>query len=119
MNVILTRVKIIKEKTMKLILRIIWIFVFVLFFGFALKNNQIVTLKFFWGYEQSSPLVILLLVFFIIGAAFCILAMLPTLFKMRLTISRNKKVIAEFEKEREISKETVSKPLVPDGIHNP
>jgi lipopolysaccharide assembly protein A len=85
---------------MKIVSRIFAVILFVLFFGFALKNDQIVTLQYFWGYAQSAPLVILLLVFFLIGAILGVLAMVPIVFRHRRDISNHKKTIAEIEKER-------------------
>ena len=76
---------------MKIVSRILGMILFVLFFGFALKNDQIVTLQYFWGYAQSAPLVILLLVFFAIGAALGVLAMVPIVFRHRKDISNHKK----------------------------
>ena len=67
---------------MKIISKFIWLLVFIAFLGFALKNDKIVTLEYFWGYQQSAPLVILLLCFFIAGAVFCLLAMAPTVFQL-------------------------------------
>lgn len=104
---------------MKLILRIIWIFVFIVFFGFALKNNQTVTLQFFWGYEQSGPLVILLLAFFLFGSVLCLLAMLPMLFRMRMTISRNKKAINSLESTVELSKQSTNTTMITDAVKTP
>ena len=103
---------------MKLILRIIWIFVFVLFFGFALKNNQSVTLQFFWGYEQAGPLVILLLAFFLFGAVLCLLAMLPMIFRTRFALSKNKKIITELEKELDLTRNSNKLPPIPDNAGN-
>ena len=85
---------------MKIVSRIFAVILFVLFFGFALKNDQIVTLQYFWGYAQSAPLVILLLAFFLIGAILGVLAMVPMVFRHRRDISIHKKTIAEIEKER-------------------
>jgi putative membrane protein len=85
---------------MKFISRAFAVVLFILFFGFALKNDQIVTLQFFWGYAQSAPLAILLLAFFVSGAILGILAMVPIVFHHRKDISKHKKTIAEIEAER-------------------
>ena len=63
---------------MKIIFRIVAAILFVIFFGFALKNTQEVALQFFLGYEIRGPLVLLLLGFFAAGAALGVLAMTPT-----------------------------------------
>lgn len=101
---------------MKIISKFIWVLVFIAFFGFALKNDQIVTLQFFWGYQQSAPLVILLLSFFVFGAVFCLLAMAPTVFRHRRDISKHKKMIAQIEKEHQIAQANAHQGPTPDGV---
>jgi putative membrane protein len=86
---------------MKMISRVLAIILFVLFFGFALKNDQIVTLQYFWGYAQSAPLVILLLAFLVLGFVLGVLAMVPIVFHHRRDLSKHKKTLAEIEKERQ------------------
>ncbi|WP_293778120.1 lipopolysaccharide assembly protein LapA domain-containing protein, partial [uncultured Oxalicibacterium sp.] len=54
---------------MKIVFRILAAILFIVFFGFALKNTQEVALQFFMGYELRGPLVLLLLGFFACGAA--------------------------------------------------
>jgi putative membrane protein len=84
----------------KIVGAIVFLIVFVLFFGFALKNVQIVTLQYFWGYAQSAPLVLWLFGFFLLGVVLTLLAMVPMVFRHRGDISKHKKTIAEIEKER-------------------
>ena len=66
---------------------------FVLFFGFALKNTQEVDLHFFLGYKLGGPLVLMLLAFFIAGAALGILAMSPTVFRHRREASQHRNTV--------------------------
>ena len=101
---------------MKIISKFIWGIVFIAFFGFALKNDQIVTLQFFWGYQQSAPLVILLLIFFLFGTIFCLIAMAPMVFRHRRDISKHKKTIAEIEKEQERIKAAAMQAPAPDSV---
>jgi putative membrane protein len=68
---------------MKLISTIVGFVLFVLFFGFALKNTQEVDLHFFLNYELRGPLVLMLLGFFCAGAALGVLALAPTVFRHR------------------------------------
>ena len=103
---------------MKFILRLFWAIVFIAFFGFALRNDHVVTLQYFWGYQTSAPLVILLLMFFVLGAVFCLIGMAPTVFRHRRDISRHKKTIAEIEKEREAAQVAASQAPNPDAIRN-
>ena len=84
---------------MKLLFRIVAAILFVIFFGFALKNTQEVALRFFLDYEMRGPLVLLLLGFFVGGATLGVLAMTPTVFRYRRDASRQKKVIAAMKKK--------------------
>jgi uncharacterized integral membrane protein len=68
---------------MKLVSTIVGFILFILFFGFALKNTQEVDLHFFLNYELRGPLVLMLLAFFVAGAAIGILALTPTVFRQR------------------------------------
>lgn len=64
---------------------------FIILLGFALKNDQPATLRYFFGYEWQSTLVVIVLVFFAIGAVVGVLAMLPNLFQQRREIARLKR----------------------------
>ncbi|MFC3456749.1 MULTISPECIES: LapA family protein [Massilia] len=78
---------------MKFVSTIAGFILFVLFFGFALKNTQAVDLHFFLNYELRGPLVLMLLAFFIAGAALGILAVTPTVFRHRREASQHKNTI--------------------------
>jgi lipopolysaccharide assembly protein A len=73
---------------MKLISTLVGVVLFVLFFGFAVKNTQEVDLHFFLNYELRGPLVLMLLGFFASGAALGVLALTPTVFRHRREASR-------------------------------
>ena len=73
---------------MKLVARILAAILFVLFFGFALKNAHEVTLRFFLDHEVHTPLALLLLAFFAAGAVLGVLAMMPTLFRKRRALNK-------------------------------
>ena len=67
-----------------------WIFRAVLFIallGFAVKNDQPVTLRYFFGYEWQTNLVIVLLIFFAAGAFVGVLARLPGMLQQRREIA--------------------------------
>ena len=66
---------------------------FIVLLGFAVKNDQPVTLRYFFGYEWQSSLVIVLLVFFSAGAAVGVLAMLTNVLQQRREIARLKRDI--------------------------
>ncbi|MES2071456.1 MAG: LapA family protein [Pseudomonadota bacterium] len=101
---------------MKIISKIIYAIILIAFFGFALKNGQIVTLQYFFGYELTAPLVLLLFAFFLAGAILCFLAMVPMIFRHRRDISRHKKTIAEIEKERQADQRASMQPPPPDSV---
>lgn len=66
---------------------------FVILLGFAVKNDQPVVLRYFFGFEWHSSLVIVLLVFFAAGAAVGVLAMLANVLLQRREIARLKRDI--------------------------
>jgi lipopolysaccharide assembly protein A len=66
---------------------------FILLLGLAVKNDQAVKLKYFFGLEWETNLVILLLVFFAVGALAGIFAMFVSMLKQRREISRLKRDI--------------------------
>ena len=66
---------------------------FIALLGFAVKNDQPVTLRYFFGYEWQSSLVIVLLIFFAAGAAVGVLALLGNVLQQRREIARLKRDI--------------------------
>lgn len=56
---------------------------FILLLGFAVKNDQPVMLRYFFGYEWQTSLVVILLCFFTAGVLIGILAMLGNMFRQR------------------------------------
>lgn len=103
---------------MKIISRLIAVILFILFFFFALRNMQEITLHFPFGYERTDPLVLVLLVCFIGGAMFGVLAMTPTVFRHRREVSRHKQTIAALKKEREAQELTQIQPLRSDRVES-
>ena len=66
-----------------------WIFrvvIFLVLLGFAVKNDQPITLRYFFGYEWQSSLVLVLLMFFAAGAAVGVIAMLANVLQQRREI---------------------------------
>ncbi|NMM26409.1 MAG: LapA family protein [Glaciimonas sp.] len=101
---------------MKLISRIIAGLLFIVFFGFALKNTQEVALEFFLGHEIRAPLVLMLLVFFVSGVIFGVLAMMSTVLRQRRDLNRQRKIIVGMEKEGAARERLRSQPPQPDGV---
>jgi uncharacterized integral membrane protein len=85
---------------------------FVVLLGFAVKNDQPVTLRYFFGYEWQSSLVIVLLVFFAAGAAVGVIAMLPNVWLQRREVARLKRDIRVKNKLADIG-ESQQMPIQP------
>jgi len=58
-------------RTLALLLKIV---LFALLLGFAVKNSEVVTLRYFLGYEWQSPLALVILVSFAVGLLIGLLA---------------------------------------------
>lgn len=85
---------------------------FIVLLGFAVKNDQSVTLRYFFGYEWQSSLVIVLLIFFAAGTAIGVLAMLASVLRQRREIARLKRDIMVKNKLAGID-ETQKMPIQP------
>ncbi len=101
---------------MKILFRILAAIFFIIFFGFALKNTDEVTLRFFLGYVVQGPLVLLLLGFFVSGAVLGVLAMLPMVFRSRREVAKNKKTIVNIQNEAQANVLAKSHPPQPDAV---
>lgn len=64
---------------------------FLLLLGFAMKNDEPVVLRYFFGFEWQSSLVLVLLLFFAAGAAVGMLAVLGSLLGQRKELAALKK----------------------------
>ncbi len=82
---------------MKFISTLIGCVLFVLFFGFAMKNTQEVDLHLFLHYELRGPLVLMLLGFFVAGAFLGVLALTPTVFRHRRETNKHKTTITTLQ----------------------
>lgn len=101
---------------MKILFRILAAIFFIIFFGFALKNTDEVTLRFFLGYVIQGPLVLLLLGFFVAGAVLGVLAMLPMVFRSRRDVAKNKKALVAIQNEAQAQLLAKSQPPQPDAV---
>ena len=63
---------------------------FIILLGFTLKNDQPVTLRYFFNTEWHTSLMTVLLLFFVIGVAVGVLAMMFNLLQQRRMIARLK-----------------------------
>ena len=82
---------------MKFLSTLVGFIIFVLFFGFALKNTQEVDLHLFLHYELRGPLVLMLLGFFVAGAFLGVLALTPTVFRHRRENTKHKTTITTLQ----------------------
>ena len=64
---------------------------FLVLLGFAVKNDQPVVLRYFFGYEWQSSLVVILLLFFAMGMGIGVLAVLGNLLRQRREIAALKR----------------------------
>lgn len=72
------------------------IVVFLLLFAFASQNTHPATLNGLMGLKWESPLVLFLLVFFVMGAATGVLAMLVYVFRLRRDLAETKKQLRRY-----------------------
>jgi uncharacterized integral membrane protein len=85
---------------------------FVILLGFAVKNDQPVTLRYFFGYEWSASLVVVLLCFFAIGAGIGILAMLGAMLRQRRELAALKREL-QLKNKLEQAEQTRRFPVQP------
>lgn len=88
------------------------IVLFIALLGFAVKNDQPVTLHYFFGYEWQSSLVVVLLLFFAVGTVVGVLAMFSSVLQQRREIARLKRDIRVKNKLADIG-ETKQTPIQP------
>ncbi len=84
---------------MKILVRLIAVVLFIVFFGFALKNTDEVVLHLFWNVQAKTPLILLMLSFLVAGAAMGVLGMTGTLLRYRREAARCRKEFDQYKKE--------------------
>lgn len=92
---------------------LIWLLravIFVLLLGFAVKNDQPVTLRYFFGFEWNTSLVIILLVFFVLGVAVGLLALSLNFLRQRRELSALKR---ELRMKNRLTESDDAQPLQP------
>ncbi|KRH78634.1 hypothetical protein FERRO_16260 [Ferrovum sp. JA12] len=88
---------------------IVRIVVFILLLGFAVKNVEPVTLKYFLNYQWHEPLIVFLLIFFIVGVSVGLLVATGSLFKQRRELQHLRREFNQLEKSMELASQP--KPL--------
>ncbi|PTD97295.1 LapA family protein [Pseudothauera lacus] len=85
---------------MRLLMWVLRLLLFFLLFGFAVKNDHLVRLYFYFGAEWELPLVFVILVMFTAGALLGVTATFGALLRQRREIGRLRRQIARSERER-------------------
>ena len=71
---------------MRLLIWIFRLFLFLLLFGFAVKNDDVVVLRFFFGTQWQVPLVLVILLFDVLGVLIGVTATIATLYRQHREI---------------------------------
>jgi putative membrane protein len=79
----------------RVILWILRIAIFVFLLVFALKNTELVTVRFFFEAAWQAPLVMIVLAFFAGGVALGALLLLGTLFGLRREVARLRRALKD------------------------
>jgi uncharacterized integral membrane protein len=89
--------------------------IFLMLFAFALNNQEDVQVRFFWGLQWRSPLVLVLLAFFAAGVVVGVLGMVPRWWRQR----RLAKQVLLASQETPAPVKPVSAPPAPDIPFSP
>lgn len=100
---------------MRIVMWIIRLVLFFFLFGFAVKNDHLVSLEFFFGSQWQLPLVFVILVAFSAGALLGVTATFGSLLRQRREIGRLRKQLDRLAKERAAA----STPPIPAEVHAP
>lgn len=101
---------------MKLLVRLIAFALFIVFFGFALKNTDEVVLHLFWSSQARSPLILLLLGFLVAGTVMGVLGMTGTVLRHRRDLSRCRKELEQLKADAASQAVARTQPPTPDTL---
>jgi uncharacterized integral membrane protein len=96
----------------------VWLFrafLFFTLFAFALNNQQVATVKWFFGYTWEAPLVIIVLASFAAGTAFGVMAMAPSWWRHR-RVARRAAAATSAATSSPLPANTAIDPQIPDGV---
>jgi lipopolysaccharide assembly protein A len=85
---------------MRIVMWTLRLLLFFILFGFAVKNDHLVRLYFFFGAEWNLPLVFVILLIFTAGVLLGVTATFGSLLRQRREIGRLRKQIARAERDR-------------------
>ena len=89
--------------------------IFLMLFAFAFNNQEDVQVRFFWGLQWRSPLVLVLLGFFAAGVVVGVLGMVPRWWHQR----RLAKQVLLASNESPASVKPIAAPAAPDIPYGP
>jgi len=89
-------------RDMRTVIWIIRLVLFFLLFGFAVKNDHLANLRFFFGAEWQLPLVFIIVISFAAGALLGVSATFGSLFGQRREISRLRRQLERAEREKPV-----------------
>ncbi|MBW7859868.1 MAG: DUF1049 domain-containing protein [Rhodocyclaceae bacterium] len=96
---------------MRIVMWILRFLLFFLLFGFAVKNDHLVSLHFFFGNEWKMPLVFVILAVFAAGSILGVTATFVSLLGNRREIGRLRRDLARTEKSlHEVRREAEASP---------
>ncbi|NMG33117.1 DUF1049 domain-containing protein [Azoarcus sp. TTM-91] len=101
---------------MRLVMWILRLLLFFLLFGFAIKNDQLASLRFFFGGEWQLPVVFVILVSFSAGALLGVTATFASLLRQRREISRLKRQLDRAERSRPEPNVPVAEAQAPETL---
>ncbi|MCK9259658.1 MAG: LapA family protein [Azoarcus sp.] len=101
---------------MRALMWLLRLVLFFLLFGFAVKNDQLASLKFFFGSEWQLPIVFIIVIAFAAGALLGVTATFGSLLRQRREISRLRKQIERAKRERAESPVPVAEVQAPETL---
>lgn len=93
----------------KILSTLVWVIVFIVLLLLAIKNADPVIVRFYFGLEWATPLILLLLLTFACGAVLGMIACLPA-------IVRQRREVAGLKKEMELRTIEQSRPEAPPPV---
>jgi lipopolysaccharide assembly protein A len=87
---------------MSIVIWIVRLLLFLVLFGFAVKNDHVVTLNFFFGHTWQMPMVFVILAAFSVGAILGVTSTFGALLRNRREVGRLRREAARAEKNQRV-----------------
>ncbi|MBR0566186.1 LapA family protein [Azoarcus sp. L1K30] len=101
---------------MRVLMWFLRLLLFFILFGFAVKNDQLASLRFFFGSEWHLPIVFIILIAFAAGALLGVTATFGSLLRQRREISRLRKQLERAGRERAEARPPVAEAQAPETL---